>query len=280
MSRLPPAGAPWTPTRIVAVLQQLDTSMGTTRVVTDATQGYLKTLGNREGPHCLASELVATALARWFGLTTADWAIYELKAEECVDLFRGARMRPGPAFISRHVPGGVLDSGGAADDLRDLENPDDITRLVVFDTWVRNCDRHPPDLSTRQANYGNVYLAATADPARRRLLAIDHTHCFDRGRELSPALAHIGNVRDDATYGLFPEFVGMISPGELAWCAAMLRTLSPDAVRGIVDVVPPAWGVPAAARAALVEFIAQRAAYLATRIEAGWTPRPAGTVAP
>ena len=54
---------PWQPTRLVRVIESYDTSMGTTHVKTDATFGYIKTMGNRQGPHCLASELVASSLA-------------------------------------------------------------------------------------------------------------------------------------------------------------------------------------------------------------------------
>ena len=42
---------------------------------TDAGKGYLKALGGPEGPHTLACEWVATQLARWFGLSTFDFAI-------------------------------------------------------------------------------------------------------------------------------------------------------------------------------------------------------------
>ena len=40
-----------------------------------------------------------------------------------------------------------------------LVNPEDITRLVVFDTWTLNCDRHHHDLTVRKPNYDNVYLS-------------------------------------------------------------------------------------------------------------------------
>lgn len=278
MSRLPPAAVPWNPTRIVRVRESYDTSMGTTRVQTDASLGYLKAMGNDQGPHCLASELIATALADWFGLHVAGYAIFELPAEACFELPSGAKTQPGPAFVSRHVPGRTW--AGSVADLHGLVNPDDITRLVVFDTWVRNCDRHPPDPAARKPNYANVYLADTDDVARQRLLAIDHTHCFDCGRDLSPALRNIDAVRDERTYGLFPEFVGMISPGALAWCRATLLSLSADTARDIVRRIPAAWDVSAVARTALADFITIRAAYLTKRIEAGWTPSPAGTVAP
>jgi len=111
--------------------------MGTTKIKTDATFGYLKALGNRQSPHLLAVELVATQLARWFGLSIAEFALLNLSEHDCFDLPRNVRTQPGPAFVSRHVNGSTWSGTDAG--LHSIENPEDITRLVVFDTWVRNC---------------------------------------------------------------------------------------------------------------------------------------------
>ncbi len=254
-------------------MRSFDTSMGTSLVVTDATRGYLKAMGNRQSPHAIAAEWVGTSLAQWFGLSVADFAQFPLAAEACFDLPRGARTEPGPAFISRHVEGQTW--GGSAAELQDLENPGDVTRLVVFDTWVRNCDRHPPDLSTRRPNYANVYLGDTARPGHPRLFAIDHTHCFDCGRDFSRRLANIDLVQDERTYGLFPAFVPLLDRGQLIWCGSMLRSLQAETVRAIVDGVPREWDVPADARAALSEQILRRAEFLASRIDDGWPPATA-----
>lgn len=250
------------------VIESYDTSMGTTKVKTDATFGYLKALGNRQGPHALACEWVGSSLAKWFGLHVPAFAVLRLANKACFDLPRGNRTQAGPAFVSRHVPGRTW--GGSSAELRDLENKADITRLVVFDTWVRNCDRHPPSLDDRKPNYANVYLADTERPGKSRLLAIDHTHCFDGGRDLSEHLADIDKVKDDRTYGLFPAFVPFLDAGELAWCKAMLRSVSADVVRTIVQQVPLEWQVQAHAAEALIRQIHGRAAFVADKIDAGW----------
>ena len=257
----PNQSPPWNPTHFRRLVDgPLDTSMGTAKVKTDATYGYLKAIGNRQGPHPLAAELVGSELA-----------------ETCFDLPRGARTQTGPAFVSRHMDGRVW--GGSAAELRDLENPADVTRLVVFDTWVRNCDRHPPDLAARKPNHDNVYLADTDSPARSRLVALDHGHCFDCGRDLTSRLAEIDKVRDERVYGLFPAFRPLLDRGELIWCAGMLRSLSRDTLEGIVARIPPAWEVSDPARAALATQIVQRAAFVAARIDSGW-PIDGGTDSP
>lgn len=259
---------PWRPTRLVRVIESYDTLMGTTRVKTDATFCYVKALGNRQGPHCLASELVASSLARWFGLTVPDFALLPLSNDDCFSLPRGARIRPGPAFVSRHVPGRTW--GGSAVELVSVENPGDITRLVVFDTWLRNCDRHPPDLAKRKPNYANVYLADTESPGRLRLTAIDHTHCFDCGRDLTERLAGIENVKDESTFGLFPAFRPYLDAGELAWCKSLLRSVTLELAEEHLRLVPPEWQVPARAAAASARFIHGRAGFVADMIDCGW----------
>ena len=48
---------PWLPSRLERVEESYHTSMGTTKIKTDATRGYIKTMGNRQGPHALACEI-------------------------------------------------------------------------------------------------------------------------------------------------------------------------------------------------------------------------------
>ena len=264
-----PITSSWNPTQLEQLAEDpFDTSMGPAKVKTNATFGYLKALGNRQGPHPLASEWVGTSLAHWFGLPVADFAIIHLEQVDCFNLPRGAKTQPGPAFISRHVPGRTW--GKSADELKRLENPSDITRLVVFDTWVRNCDRHPKDVKNRKPNYANVYLGETENSERYRLYAIDHTHCFDCGGELTARLSDIDKVKDDGVYGLFPEFEPFITVGELAWCQAMLHAVEEAKVRQIVDAIPAQWEVSLEARISLVELIVRRAGYLADKINCGW----------
>ena len=90
-------------------------------------------------------------------LPTFAFAIVEVTNEDEIPLAGGGRAQPGPAFISRSERGKSW--GGSARELRRLANPDDLTRLVLLDTWLRNCDRHPLDPTQRRPNRDNVFFS-------------------------------------------------------------------------------------------------------------------------
>ena len=166
--------ANWTPTRLMEVARSADTSTGATEVTTDAGRAFIKPMGNRQGPHVLATDWVGTYLARWFGLSTFDIAILALDPDDAFPLPRGYTAQPGPAFATRAMPGEPWGRSGLQLEL--LVNPQDITRLVVFDTWTLNCDRYHYDVNPqtgRKPNYDNVYLSSEGvEPGKRRLIAM------------------------------------------------------------------------------------------------------------
>lgn len=255
---------PWQPTTIVRADQPYNTATETVRVKTDAGPGFLKALGNRGSPHYLAADFVGTQLARWIGLPTFEFAIVSVTDEDDITFYRGGKAKPGPAFITREQSGTVW--GGDEKTLTAVVNPADIARLVLFDTWTRNCDRHPPDLTTRKPNYNNVYLSNEdlAD-GELRLIAMDHTHCFDCGRDWSDKLARIDSVQDDRLHGLFPPFRSYFDQHRAAVEADIQRLAAvPRAeLEAIVAAIPPEWEVDGGARNALVELLVRRGAFLA-----------------
>lgn len=261
------ASNPWQPTMFLRFEEGLDTSMGTARIVTDAGAGYIKALGNRQGPHPLACEWVATQLARWFGLDTFDCALMAVDASiDEIPFLRGGHASTGTAFVTRAVAGHTW--GGTADELRELVNPNAVTRLVVFDTWTRNCDRHPPDLNQRKPNYDNVFLAdePKTGNGKVRLVAMDHTHCFTCGGDLDGKVAAIAAVKDDRLYGLFPGFETTVRQEEVEACASRLGQLDETSVGGIIESIPRDWEVGQEARKALAELICRRAEFVAGSI--------------
>lgn len=261
----------WHPTSFERFEQSFSTSIGTALIVTDAGRAYIKPLGNRQGPHVLACEWVGTRLADWFNLPTFDYSLMRLDEVDEIPLQGGGQGTPGPAFVSRAIAGTVW--GGDAASLEGLVNPDDIAALVLFDTWTRNCDRHPPEGAGRKFNFDNVFLSTEgAGAGRSKLIAMDHTHCFTCGGDLDHRVARIEAVQDTRVYGLFPSFVSFIREDLVRAAAERLGTLDPTVVRGIVDSIPPEWDVSPAARTALAELIVRRAAFVRDTVSEALAP--------
>ena len=257
----------WQPTRLMEVIGSVDTSTGAIEVVTDAGRAYIKPMGNRQGPHVLATDWVGTHLAKWFGLSTFDIAILTLKSDDVFGLPRGAKAIPGPAFAARAIAGSPWDKSGVQLDL--LVNPEDITRLIAFDTWTLNCDRHHHDVKVRKPNYDNVYLSSEGvTPGLRQLIAMDHGLCFIRsGEDLSRKLANIEKVKQSGVYGLFPEFRDRLRQDIIVDCATRLRQMDSATADAIVKTVPMEWDVPSEARKAWIDLIVGRAMYVAEHFE-------------
>ncbi len=255
---------PWEPRLIRFVEVSLRTAAETVRVATDAGTGYLKALGNRGGPHRLAADWVATQLAQWLGLPVFEFAIIRVLPENDIAFQRGGCAQPGPAFITKHEPGDVW--SGDAKILSSLVNPEHIGLLVLFDTWVRNVDRYPPNPQTRHPNRNNVYLSKKDLPdGKWRLIAMDHTHCFDGPGYLNANLGKIDFIQDEQIYGLFPEFKPFLRPHRTALLAGVdkLKTLHRSWVDQLVGRIPAEWQVDGQGRTALAKLVYDRAGYVA-----------------
>jgi hypothetical protein len=218
---------------------------------------------NPAGEHALACELVGTQLAGWFGLPIFDFAIVQVTEVDELPFDNGGFAHPGPAFITRAEPGESW--GGAVRELKKLVNPEDISRLVVFDTWTRNWDRYAPD-GLRAPNRNNVFLSEEAPEGELLLRAMDHTECFTQGRDLTPRIATIDLIRDPTVYGRFPEFSTFLDRAVVQRSVNRLREVSRDGLEEIVRSIPREWDVSPAARDALVTLLLGRAGFVADHI--------------
>lgn len=259
----------WWPTQVLDVAASADTSTGATEVTTDAGRAYIKPLGNRQGPHVLATDWVGTHLAKWFGLSTFDIAILVLEDDDVFPLPRNHMAKAGPAFAARALHGEPW--SGGSESLDAVVNPQDITRLVVFDTWTLNCDRHYPDATIRKPNRDNVFMSSDGvDSGKRRLVAMDHGLCFIRSSEdLTPSLAEITKVKDESLFGLFPEFRERLRGDTITQCESRLREMDVEIANAMIATIPREWEVSAEARCAWSDLIYRRAAFVADNI-AGW----------
>ena len=253
----------WHPREILRFVRSIPSSTGVAVVITDAGEGFLKTIGNPEGEHALACEWVATHLAAWLGLPTFDFSLIEVTDADEIPLPNGDMAKPGPAFITRSEKGEPW--SGKSRELKRLTNTSDISRLVVFDTWIRNRDRYCP-APNGPCNRDNVFLSAEAPPGKLLLRAMDHTHCFAPGGELTPRISHIDQIQDRMLYGLFPEFRQFLERAVVAGTTDALCDIPRKEVEGIVQSIPLEWQVNDRAKVALVDFVTGRAVYVAERI--------------
>jgi HipA-like protein len=261
---VPLHGNGWNPNTITRAVQGYATATRTVRVDTDHGEGFLKALGNPEGPHALACELVGSLAADWLGLKTFDFSIIEVTDPEEVAFDGQSWAQPGPAFISRAEDMGFT-WGGDPQMISAISNRKDITRLVLLDTWLRNCDRRSPDGS--RINLSNVFLVQRSHPQRiLELFAMDFTHAFTCGSPLDRRLGHIERVQDAAIFGRFPEFDALISRDEAVACAARLGDFDAATAQRFIAHVPLEWQVDSDVRAAWKRFLVDRAHFTADTI--------------
>lgn len=257
---------PWQPTCFLRYIDCVESSTGVARIVTDAGEAYIKALGNREGPHALAREWVGTSLARWFGLHTFEFAMMTLTESDEIQLGHEKHALLGTAFVSKKLNGHPW--SGNTRELDRLINPEDIFKLVVFDTWILNFDRYPPPGIDRKPNYDNVFLSTEGLRKNQlSLIAIDHTHCLGGQSDLRPSIASIQNEKDERIYGLFPAFKGFLAKAQLEDVVSRLSGIGRETVAEIVDQIPEDWEVNPNTREALKSVLCDRATFLATEIE-------------
>lgn len=261
---------PWQPNRITRMIRAYPTGSCVVHVETDCGEGFLKALSNKAEPHNLASEVVGTLLARWLKLPTLDFALIQIGETVPVLLDDNTRPHPGPGFITRAESGHPW--GGAAGELDLLDNLQDVARLVVFDTWTRNCDRYgPKDGQPPRINRDNVFFSEReATPGRFVLRAIDQGCCFTCAKELTVRLDQLDQVEDPKLYGCFPEFRPRITRQGALAAIAEVEVITQEEVGAMIQQVPRNWEVAQGTRDAWCRFICKRAKFVRRIVEREW----------
>jgi hypothetical protein len=261
---VPLQGNGWRPTQINRFIRSFGSSVAVARVETDMGDGYLKALGNPEGPHALACDLVGSMLADWLGLSTFDFSLIEVAADDEIPFVKGGKARAGPAFISRAEVG--FSWGGAEKELKYIVNPLEINGLIVMDTWTLNYDRYSPDGS--RVNRDNVFLIQqTGRKSGLRIVAMDFTHAFRQGQDINRRIGFIERIQDQRIYGLFPEFRDFLNRDEVRRLAGVLGGFVRATAEEIVRTIPTAWEVDVRGQSAWATLITERAHFLAQHLE-------------
>jgi hypothetical protein len=149
--------------------------------------------------------------------------------------------------------------------------------LIVFDTWMLNCDRYSyrldDPLGKPRVNRNNVFLSQEAPAKQFVLKAIDHTHCFTCGRALTTKLSAIDTIKDARVFGLFSQFRPFLDPEQVEQAVADLRRIDPAEVRSIMQTIPRQWDVAKDVQKALIDLIVRRAAFVADTMIARLWPQ-------
>ncbi len=246
-------GSFWKPTKINRVIEQLDSSTQPVIVETDAGIGYLKGMGNPQGDGCLCTELVAAELASWLGLEVPSFAVIALNFE--VEMKRAGSLQLGPAFISRQIENPIIGPTDAV--LKRLMNRQDLGKIIIFDTWIRNFDRWFNEVE----NPDNVMFRPVSRN-RYVLMPFDHSDCFSE-MALDGSIDSELVIRDQRIYGFFPAFRPYVTQESVGSGLERLRTFNQVTAKLIVDSVPQAWGLTTSERKAWVNMIYKRAKYVA-----------------
>lgn len=257
----------WNPTVINRrIPKEIVSSTQPTHVVTDQGNAYVKWPNNLQGPAALSSELLGTKLADWFGLPTFEYSVMSAcPADAFAD---SGDERQVPVFLTKEVEGDTW--RGTTKELELLENPEDLSRLVVFDSFVCNSDRYllmeKNGQKLEHRNDGNVFLSHDAAPKKLRLRVYDHTHCYFAVIDATNRVP-TEKLEDPAVYGLFPEFKGFLDREVIKEAAAKLLELDSELIQSIVDSVPDEWIINSDSRDRWKEFISGRAEFVNKTIE-------------
>lgn len=269
--------ANWQPTTFLRFIETVESSSRTAIIETDAGRAYLKAINNPQGVHVLACDLLGTQLARRFGLQTLDAAVLILAVDDEIPL-DGGHAQKGPAFVTRGEEGESL---GGEKALSKIENIDDLAKIIIFDTWTKNCDRYGPGLgknSTARENRDNLFLSAEDAPDGQFILKpIDFGHIITCGRELTPRIANIDNIREERVYGNFPFFKNHVSRDRIIEESERLKTFGKENWQDLIANLPDDWNVNNETRQALDKFLAGRAGFLANEFSRLLPPEPEQT---
>lgn len=248
------------PTKVLFEIAHFKSSTSPIKVNTDIGEGYVKGINNPLGNRPLICELVAAELASWFGLKVPPFAIIT-ECEIELTMKKNQQLMLPPMFFSYSVDGDTRD--GSDTFLKKLNDKDDVAKLVVFDTWIRNNDRYALGVP----NSDNLIYSLTETGRMYDLIPIDHSEAFV-DLDFSPNPPAENEIMDINVYGRFPEFDAYINHRSVSNAIQKLSTLDRVFVERVVNSVPAEWGLGDFASASLVELICARAEYVVDSLPA------------
>lgn len=243
----------WAPKEILSVLEKFETSTKPVKVLTDAGPALMKYPGNPMGKDALISELLASELMAILGISSPPHNLIEVAEFDGFSL--GLNVQDGIAFVTEWQDPAFTFSG-RVDPLERIDNPEIVSQLLVFDTWIQNFDRFVLDGENSTENRDNL-LFTPSKRGRLRLLVIDHSHAFvettfDDEMDTDWGL-------DRRLCGVHPTFATFLRDADIYRSLDAVCGLGEERISSIVSKVPQSWGLSPSCREQLIEGLVRRA---------------------
>lgn len=242
----------WKPTEVLRVAEVLKTSTRPLRIETNVGPALLKYCGNPQGRDALSAEFIAAELLDLLGYSTPDHALLRLAGFEMEA--HGVEVLEGYAFLTRWERTAMTFSG-SSELLARLSNVEMITKILVFDTWIKNLDRFVATPAGIAENLDNLLFVP--DGSKVRMLIIDHSHAF------TETTFEDGFPddwwEDEDVCGMLPNFDMFVNETYLSEALFEILALSRPDLESIVDKVPADWGLSTTAKGRIVGGLISRA---------------------
>ena len=230
--------------------------------MTDCGPAIVKYMGNQAGLEALICELVGTELANYVGLVTPDFAVAKMPKLE-LPSHPLLNVKPGPAFYSRWEEATSLSPRSAL--LSNVRHADEISKLVVFDTWLRNRDRFV-DSAGEEFGYENFdNLLLRQDKRKVQILVIDHSHAIV-ATTIEDELGQ-GWIDEQKVYGRFLQFAPLVSRRGVRAALEAISKIDVGTIESICERTPREWGMTLALGKQLSMCLVERGAKLGS-----WLP--------
>ena len=198
----------------------------------------------------VGAEILASVLAPLIGVPVPDWAIIELSPEHPLDDGRAVLYR-GKLFAS-YMVADLVDLRAAWPHIARFSNRDSFAAIFVLDQWILNNGRNLP-----------VNCLFRQDGNALQVLAIDHAGA-------TAINAGLGNIRGDINplhiYSRSSDHFRCMRRQDIETAYARIGAVSVEAITAAVQRVPvELYGNPPCSQARLIQFIVDRARYLASQ---------------
>ena len=243
----------WSPTKILRIAEVLNSSTRPLVVETDQGFALAKYCGNPQGRDSLCSELVAAELLQILGI--------DAPAHEVI-MFEGATLGQVPtpipaghAFLTEWQTTAITFSGSKGI-LEKTRNQEVITKLIVFDTWIKNFDRFIETGQTTTENLDNLLFVP--EGTGLRMMVIDHSNAFTETtfEDGFPSDWWM----DETVSGTHPNFATFVRDDVLHKTLDEIAAINEGQLEQIVSKIPPDWELSQSSKDKLVEGLPRRAA--------------------